>query len=363
MKIESEISVVVPTFNERKNVRELIQRIDRCLEGRSWEVIFVDDDSPDGTAEFVRQLARKDDRIRCLQRIGRRGLSSACIEGMLSTSSPYLAVMDGDLQHDETLLLQMLNTIIQENLDIVVGSRYLEGGGFGDWAESRIAISRFAARMSRMVVRTNLTDPMSGFFVINRKAFEEIVRNLSGIGFKILLDLFASSPRPLRVKELAYQFRRRHLGESKLDNQVAWEYGMLLLNKLFGKIIPIRFVAFSLVGGLGVFVHFLILTVLLHGLNIKFLWSQAFAALVTMTFNFTLNNILTYRDLRLKGLQWVRGWLSFTLACSVGAVANVGIAAYLFEKKTIWVFAAFAGIIVGAVWNYAVTMSYTWKRS
>jgi dolichol-phosphate mannosyltransferase len=357
-----ELSIIVPTFNERANVAELVRRLDVVLTGYDWEAIFVDDDSPDNTSDIVREIASHDHRIRVIQRIGRRGLSTACIEGMLSSSAPFLAVMDGDLQHDEKILPEMLETLRSNRTDIVIGSRYASGGGVGTWSESRATLSRLATRLSRFVVKEALTDPMSGFFMIRYDAFRGSVRHLSGVGFKILLDLFASSPTPLRFEELPYEFRNRQSGESKLDNQVAWEYGMLLLDKLVGQVIPVRFVAFTLVGTIGIGVHLTVQAVLFKGLHYGFIVSQAGATLVAMTFNFAVNNVLTYRDMRLRGWQWLRGWASFTVACSIGAFANVGIAGYIFSLDTQWVIAAICGIIVGAVWNYAVTMVYTWKK-
>src|SRR6201996_5809933 len=304
-----ELAVIVPTFNERGNVEELAERIAVCLQGCAWELVFVDDDSPDGTADLVRQLGARDSRIRCVQRLGRRGLSSACVEGMLASSAPYLAVIDGDLQHDERLLPDMLTALKKTDTEIVVGTRYALGGGTGEWAASRLRLSRFGARLSRMLVPEALSDPMSGFFMLRRTVFENAMRKLSNIGTKILMDLFASSPRPLRFKELPYTFRPRHAGESKLDSLTAWEYAMLVLDKMFGHIVPVRFVAFCIVGGLGVLVHFSILSVLLHFGRLGFLAGQATATICTMTFNFAINNILTYRDKRLRGLRWLRGWL------------------------------------------------------
>jgi dolichol-phosphate mannosyltransferase len=358
-----ELSVIVPTFNERDNVAELVKRISHCMRGCSWELIYVDDDSPDGTADLVRQLAAQDSRIRCLQRLGRRGLSSACVEGMLASSAPYLAVIDGDLQHDERLLPDMLAELKQGDAEIVVGTRYALGGGTGEWAAARLRLSRFGTRLSRMLVPDTLSDPMSGFFMLRRSVFEGAMRKLSNIGTKILMDLFASAPQTPRFKELPYTFRPRHAGESKLDSLTAWEYAMLVLDKMFGHIVPVRFVAFCIVGGLGVGVHFSILSVLLHFGQLGFLAGQATATVCTMTFNFAVNNVLTYRDKRLRGLRWLRGWLSFNIACSLGACMNVGLATYVNDISGIWYLAAFAGIAVGAIWNYAVTKRLTWSRS
>jgi len=261
-----DLSIVVPTFTEAENVTEVVRRVSLALEGIRWEVIFVDDDSPDGTSNRVREIARLDPRVRCVQRIGRRGLSSACLEGMLASSAPFVAVMDADLQHDERLLRLMFETIKNEDLDIVVGSRYIEGGSIGDWDDSRAFVSRFATKLSRLVLKANLRDPMSGFFMITHSAMLECVKNgVSGIGFKILLDLFASAPKALRYKELPYEFRPRFAGASKLDATVAWEFFMMLLDKILGRVVPVRFIAFSLVGGFGIFVHLAVLTILFRG--------------------------------------------------------------------------------------------------
>jgi len=201
-----ELAVIVPTFNEHDNVPELLLALERALEGIEWEVVFVDDDSSDATADEVRALAASHSRVRCVQRIGRRGLASACVEGILATSAPYVAVMDADMQHDETILPRMLARLKSEGLDVVVGSRYVDGGGLGSWDAGRARISRLATRLARRVVPAELTDPMSGYFVMTREAFMGAVRQLASLGFKILVDLFASSPRPLRFAEVGYTF-------------------------------------------------------------------------------------------------------------------------------------------------------------
>jgi dolichol-phosphate mannosyltransferase len=357
-----ELCIVVPTFNERDNVAELIGRLAACLGERSWEVVFVDDDSPDGTADVVREHAAADCRVRCLRRVGRRGLSSACIEGMLATTGGYLAVIDADMQHDERLLPQMLDLLKEGDIDIVVGSRYAPGGDIGDWDARRARMSRLAVRLSRLVVPRELTDPMSGFFMMRRSVLDATVHKLSAIGFKILTDLFASHREPLRFKELAYRFRLRQAGESKLDSVSAWDYLMLLLDKLVGRWIPVRFLAFSIVGTAGVAVHFALLGLVFKGLKQPFIEGETVATLCAMTFNYTVNNVLTYRDMRLRGIRWWGGWLSFVLACSVGGFANVGIASALYGSGRGWLPAAIAGILIGAVWNYAVTTILTWGR-
>jgi dolichol-phosphate mannosyltransferase len=365
----AELTVVIPTLNERENVAPLLERLDLALAGTRWEVIFVDDDSSDGTAELARAIGRSDPRVRCLQRIGRRGLSTACIEGILASAAPFVAVMDADLQHDESLLPKMLGVLRDEPFDIVVGSRYVAGGGVGEWGKARTSMSGLATRLSRLICKTAIADPMSGFFMLRRDVFEAGMRDLSGQGFKILLDLLASLPAPPRLKELPYQFRNRRYGESKLDTMVAWEFGMLLADKLVGHIVPVRFALFALIGALGVVVDLVVLWAAL-AVGTGFVAAQAVATVVAMTSNFFLNNVFTYRDQRLKGWRLWRGLFSFYVICSLGAIANVGFAAFVFGGDAHWLagiagipwLASVAGVIVGSVWNYAVSSVFTWKR-
>ncbi|MBK5929011.1 dolichol monophosphate mannose synthase [Halochromatium salexigens] len=356
------LAVVIPTYNEAENVPLIVERLRAVLTGIDWELIFVDDDSPDGTAQRVRAIARAHPQIRVLQRIGRRGLSSACIEGMLATSAPYVAVMDADLQHDETLLPTMLQQLRTEPLEIVIGSRYVAGGGVGDWDDQRASMSRLATRLGQRLIKADLKDPMSGFFMLRTELLQDDARELSGVGYKLLLDLFATHPGPLRFRELPYRFRPRHAGESKLDEAVVWEYLLMLIQKWVGPMLPVRFIAFSLIGASGVLVHMLVLWISFKLADTSFLVAQSVATLVAMTTNFFLNNLFTYRDRRLRGWDLLRGWFSFVIACSIGALANVGIASWLFEAHSFWVLSALAGILVGVVWNYAVTAVYTWKR-
>ncbi len=356
-----ELAVVIPTLNERDNIAALVDRLDAALTGIRWEAVFVDDDSPDGTADLVRELGQLRSNIRCVQRLGRRGLSSACIEGILACSAPFIAVMDADLQHDEALLPRMLATIKERHLDIVLGTRYTAGGSVGDWQKSRVLISSLASRLARVVVKTELSDPLSGFFIIERGAFGAAMRELSGQGFKILIDIFASSPRPLAFAELPFHFRRRVNGESKLDALVAWEYLTLLLDKLAGHIIPVRFLLFTMIGSLGVVTHLATLWLAVYPFGIGFAAGQTVATIVAMTSNFFLNNLFTYRDKRLCGGALVTGLLSFYAVCGIGAAANVGIAAHLFDGNRSWWLAGLGGAAIGAVWNYAVSSVFIWR--
>lgn len=355
------LSIVVPTYNESQNVKELLRRLEVTLGPSGWEAIFVDDSSPDGTASLIREIARTDLRVRCLERVGRRGLSSACIEGMLASSAPIIAVMDADLQHDEAVLPRMLAEIDHNEADIVIATRYANGGSTGKWNGTRKTMSRLATAVSLAIIRQPVSDPMSGFFMVRRRVIDATVRQLSGLGFKILLDILATARHmSMRIAEVPYGFRERFAGESKLDEGVVWDYGVLLAEKTIGRYVPVRFLSFAAIGGMGVFVHLAILALLLKGVDAEFTAAQTLATILTMVFNFSFNNVLTYRDRRLKGWKWLGGLLSFMAACSLGAMANVGIATYLFEQRAQWFVAAVSGVLVGAVWNYAVTRLYTW---
>jgi dolichol-phosphate mannosyltransferase len=354
------LSIVVPTLNERDNVAAVVEEVAQAFAATDWEIIFVDDDSRDRTAWTVREIAARDDRVRCLQRIRRRGLASACIEGMLASTAPYVAVMDGDLQHDPRVLPGMLELLRSDSAEIVVGSRYVKGGSVQSWSAGRQRMSRLATRLGRRVLTEQLTDPMSGVFMLRRELIDEVVRRLSGLGFKLLLDIFLSARRSLVYREVPVVFRNRVAGETKLDELVVWEYLMLLADKTIGRYVPVRFLAFALIGALGLGVHFVVLSTLYLWAGTEFPPAQAIATAGAMVFNYTLNNVLTYRDRRRRGLAWFYGLASFTLACSAGALANVGIATYVFYREAGWILAAVTGVAVGAVWNYAVSSVYTW---
>ena len=351
----AKLAIIIPTLNERDNVEPLVARLVSTLPDVAWEALFVDDDSRDGTSEWVRAVARRNPRVRCLQRIGRRGLATACLEGVLATASPYVAVMDADLQHDERLLPQMLSVLESGAADLVVGSRYVPGGGIGNWDRGRARMSGLATRLARVICKADVADPLSGFFMCRREVFEGAMRRMSGQGFKILLDLLASSPEPLRVRELPYTFGERHSGESKLDLLITWEYAMLLADKLVGHIVPVRFALFALIGGLGLLVHLAALWIGLGILGFGFRAAQGVATVVAMTSNFFLNNQFTYRDQRLRGLALLRGLVVFYLICGLGAVANVGVASYAFTSSHTWWLAGVAGAVVGSVWNFAMS--------
>lgn len=354
------LSVVVPTFKERGNVAELVRRLDAALSGIAWEAIFVDDNSPDGTAEAVKAIAASDPRVRCLRRVGRRGLAGACIEGILSSSAPYVAVIDADLQHDERALPAMLATLTRGDADLVAATRYVEGGSADSFGAGRGTISRVATHLTQRLLGTQLSDPMSGFFMMRRDKFDPIADRLSPIGFKILLDIATTAGPSLRIAEQPYSFGTRESGESKFDLTVGLEFLGLLLAKLTGDLIDPRFLFFAIVGSSGLAVHLIALTIALD-LSLSFPVAQSVATFVALTSNFLLNNMLTYRDRRLRGLAMLRGFVGFCAIGAVGALTNVGLASWLYSEQQVWWVAGAAGAIMGALWNYAMSTLFVWR--
>ncbi|NCP18907.1 MAG: glycosyltransferase family 2 protein [Erythrobacter sp.] len=359
-----EIAVILPTLNERENLAPMVQRLEAALADVAWEAIFVDDDSTDGTGDALREIAQADPRVRVIQRIGRRGLASAVIEGACATAAPLIAVMDADHQHDPALIPQMILPLQTGGADLVVASRFAEGGDAdGLSSAARERGSRIANRLARMLTGVELSDPMSGFFAIHTARVRSLAPRLSGIGFKVLLDILSVSPQRLRVAEVPMHFGERRSGESKLDRAVAFEFLVGLYERYFGKIIPTRFALFGTVGGAGVLVHLAVLSLFYPGMTATFWKAQAIATFAAMSFNFWLNNWLTYRDKRLRTVPaFLRGWALFCVACSVGALANVALASMIEARSGHWLLAALAGIVVGSVWNYALSNRFVWGR-
>jgi dolichol-phosphate mannosyltransferase len=355
-----ELTIVVPTLDERENLSPLIAGLDSVLAGVDYEILFVDDDSSDGTSDLAREIAQHDRRVRMLQRIGRHGLSSAVVEGMMASSSPYLAVIDSDLQHDEKILPAMLRKLRDENLDLVVATRNREGGSMGEMASYRRTLSAWGRRLSSFLCRTELSDPMSGYFVVTRAYVNEVARRLSGTGFKILLDLVVSSRRPVRLGEVPYVFRPRLHGRSKLDILVGLEYLELLADKLVGDFVPASYVVFGFAGSIGVLVHLVTIRLLrlLPDFNLE--RAQFTSSAIVIGINFLLNNQLTFRAARLRGRRLLMGMALFYIACSVGLSLNLHVLAYL-RGSVPWYIAATAGLAVGSVWNYWMSSMFVWQ--
>jgi dolichol-phosphate mannosyltransferase len=360
----TQLAVILPTLNERGNIVDLVRRLHEALGSAGWEAIFVDDDSQDGTADEVRRIAQMDGRIRVIQRIGRRGLASAAIEGMCATAAPYVAVMDADHQHDPGMLPAMLKSVVSGEADVAVASRFIENAsaaGLSNAARKKGSI--LANALVRRLTGSDLSDAMSGYFVMEARRVRTQAHRLSGIGFKVLLDILATAEPRLRVKEFPLRLAPRRAGESKLDQAVAFDFLVGLYERYLGHVVPTRFALFGTVGGIGILVHMAVLWLLYVAIDAYFAIAQMAATGVAMTFNFWLNNFLTYRDQKLTGrreLLW--GWAAFCATCLIGAFANVAVATLLEARGLHWAVAALAGIFIGSVWNYALSNRFVWAR-
>ena len=357
-----ELTIVVPTFNERANIPLLVERLSHLLTSCDWEVIFVDDNSPDGTATTARTIGEQNSRVRCIRRIGRRGLAGACLEGMLASQARYVAVMDADLQHDEGLLVPMLEALRAGRADVAVASRYLYGGSAAGLSKQRSRVSRGSNAIVRLLLGIELTDPMSGHFMIRREAFEGIAPALSSQGFKILLDILATARGSLRTIELPSTFRERQHGESKLDSKIALDFAALVTAKLTHDAVSARFLLFCLVGFTGLGIHLSILSALLTLSDLSFGVAQAFATVGAIAWNFVLNNLFTYRDQRLTGWHFLTGLIRFQVICAIGAISNVGIATWIYDYHEVWWIAGLGGALIGTVWNFVVSAALVWRQ-
>ena len=357
------LSLIVPTWNEADNIEPLYKKVVEALAGHDWEMVFVDDDSADGTWRRVEALSANDPRVRIIRRIGRTGLSSACVEGMAATTSALVAVMDADLQHDETLLPKMIDLFGQEaEAELVVASRKLKDASFGDMPGQRVKVSEFATYLTRLALKTDLSDPMSGFFMLRRELFNEVSHKLYGQGFKILLDICAAAARPVKIRELPYRMRARHAGESKLGIRVILEFLVFLVSQWLGRILPQRFIKFCLVGASGVGVHMLVLTLVYRVAGLDFQTGQVTAVITAMISNYVLNNQFTFADKQLSGGAFWKGLGSFMLVCSVGALIAVAVGDAMYDAGIVWWLAGLASTLAAAVWNFSLSSVITWRR-
>jgi dolichol-phosphate mannosyltransferase len=355
-----ELTIVLPSYNEARNIPVMVERIAAALPDTPHEIIVVDDDSLDHTYDVTRAIGSEQPHVRCIRRVGRRGLSGACVEGMMAAAAPVVVVMDADGQHDETILPQMLEKIA-EGADVVIGSRYVEGGTSGDGlTRTRARGSELATTLSQLLISHKVSDPMSGFFMLRRDLADRMAGRLSKEGFKILFDLVSRLPASATIAEVPFTFKKREHGESKLGVVVTMQFLGLLLSRLTGGILPIQFLMFALVGASGLLVHLGALYLLTQA-GVSFVWAQVLATLTAMATNFLLNNWLTFSHKRLKGLGLVWGFITFALVCSLGGIANVSVAVWVYQFDQATMLAGLAGALMSSVFNYAVTKLVTWR--
>lgn len=362
MQLGPELSIVIPTFNEKDNIQLIIQKLRRILAKVRWEVIFVDDNSKDQTAQLIKKIGQKDCRIRIIHRIGRRGLASAAVEGMLASTAPYILLMDADHQHDETLIPQMLAKLKNNHLDLVIASRFIGNAHSSSMSYFRFQVSQLANKISNTYIAYDIKDMMSGFFLLKSSVIINTAPYLSNIGFKLLADILASSKQKLKVAEIPYIFRKRYKGDSKFNTAIVYEFILLILDKLIGKFIPLRLISFLFVGSVGLVIHLLTFLCLYFSLKLDFKIAHSIAVLIAIISNYTFNNMLTYFDLKLKGLQWLKGLLSYTLISGIGAMANIGVSLLMFNHSIKWQLSLLSGVFIGIMWNYIMTQKYTWGK-
>lgn len=355
------LSVVICTLNEAEAIGSLLVEIDGALVGVAHEVIVVDDASTDATAAIVQDWSSTHPEVRLIVREGVRGLASAAVAGWDIARGDLLALMDGDGQHDPALLRRLIEELA--GADVAVGARDLAVEAQA-LSAARLKMSKAAVRLAGLVLGVRLTDPMSGYFVMTRAFYQETRSRLSAVGFKILIDLLASSRRKARVVEVRTALRERRGGASKLDARVIADLGALLIEKRVGGLVPARFVLFAAVGVSGVLVNLAALQCLTKVVLIPFIPAQGLAILVAMGSNFLINNLLTFRDQRLRGWALARGFLGFVLACALGAVfnwaASVGLHQLLGWPSLI---SAATSALLAGMFNFAAVRTVTWRKS
>lgn len=358
------LSLILPTYNERENLPLMVEKVTGVLAGIPFELIIVDDDSPDGTWKVAQELAAVRENVRVIRRVGRRGLSSAVIEGFLAAKGDVLAVADADGQHD-LALLPKLHDAIRDGAKLAVGSRYTAGGSVGQWDERRHTMSRIATNLAMRLCAVQVTDPMSGFFAIDRATFEEILPRLNPMGFKILLDLLVHAPKDLRVTEVPFTFGLRTYGESKLSKRVQIEFLEYLYDAAFGRIVPLTLIEYCVVGAMGVAVN------LAAYFLVQSLMGSTSSALVAIpllggieaaiVFNFLLNNAWTFGYAKLRGWRALTGFIRYNIVCAFGALANYAVTVFLFASGFSAIMSLAIGAFLGMMWNYTIARLFTWN--
>ena len=353
-------TIVVPTYNEVDNIAHAIGAItDELDDDEEWEILVVDDDSPDRTWEVVDQIEQKDSRVRCYRRIDRKGLSSAIVDGLSLGRGERLVVADADLQHDLSKIPELLAALAHAPL--AVGTRYAGGGGTANWSKRRLALSRLATFLCGVVLGIRCSDPMSGFFAIRRTAFQAIAPKLNPRGYKLLMEVLYLM-RGESIGEVPYVFSPRRAGESKLSAQVAWDFLLSLVELLSRRLVSARFVKYAVVGLSGVVVQYV---------TFYFLWREmvtaegatALAITTAACSNYLINNAWTFQDRRHRGAAEVlRGLVLFGAISGMGALINQSVTWYLHDRHAVDLALTMAvGIGVTTVWNYFLNLDLTWR--
>ena len=359
------VSIVLPTYNERGNIEPLLEQLLPLQQHYNLEILVVDDDSVDGTAELVRRLAHTEPRLRLIRRVGRSGLASAIKEGLLDATGDVAVVMDSDGQHEPASVRRAIDTLVQGDLDLVIGSRFhpeAEILGLSGRRERGSSWANASARFSLPRGYAGLSDYMSGFFALRLEAVLPLIRAVDVNGFKFLYELLAVSKGRLRTAEVPLSFQPRTYGSSKLDLAIFWDFLISILHSLSLRLLPRRAISFGLVGVSGVAVQLVVTQLLMAGVRLRFEQALPVAVVVAASPNYLINNALTFRFQRLRGLKLLQGLLKFLLVASLPVLANVGLASAFYSfvaRDTLW--AQLAGILVVFVWNYAASSRFVWN--
>ncbi|MBM5807064.1 MAG: glycosyltransferase family 2 protein [Cyanobacteria bacterium M_surface_10_m2_179] len=358
------VSIVLPTYNERGNIEPLLAQLLPLQQHYNLELLVVDDDSADGTAERVRELAHTEPRLRLIRRVGRSGLASAIKEGLLDATGDVALVMDSDGQHEPGAVQRAIERLVDSDLDLVIGSRFhpeAEIHGLSGRRERGSTWANASARFSLPQPYSQLSDYMSGFFALRLEPLLPLIRAVDVNGFKFLYELLAVSKGRLRTAEVPLSFQPRSYGSSKLDLAIFWDFLISILHSLSLRLLPRRAISFGLVGLSGVVVQLLVTQILMLG-GLGFEQALPFAVVAAASSNYLINNALTFRFQRLQGLALLRGLLKFLLVASLPVLANVGLASAYYSfvsRDTLW--AQLAGILVVFVWNYAASSRFVWN--
>ena len=359
------LSVVLPTFNERNNIISIINQLLELPIPYEIELIIVDDNSSDGTAKVVRDYSQKERRIRLINRFGRSGLSSALKEGCLCASGDQIIIMDSDGQHQVDTINKAINKLNSINTDIVIASRFLEESvqeGLTKRREKGSNIANKFARLSLSKKYAHLTDYMSGFIAFKRNNCINTIKKIDVNGFKFLYELLAISKGRLNVLEIPLKFKERKIGTSKLDSAIIWDFVISLLHTFTRRIIPRRAISFAIVGTTGVFVQMFCIYFIIWITNFEFQKVLPFGVIMAASSNYTINNLLTFRENKLKGLKFVGGLFKFLLVSSLPILANIGVTNLFFDKfSSNSFFSQLIGIIVVFIWNYAASSKFVWN--
>ncbi len=360
------LSIVLPTFNERGTISGLIEQLLNLRSRYDLELLVVDDDSPDGTAELVRSLARDVPCLRLIRRVGRAGLASAIKEGLLDATGDLALVMDSDGQHEPAAVGRAVDTLLAGNWDLVIGSRFHPEATIRGLSGRRERGSTWANAMARFSLArayNDLGDPMSGFFAIRLDRALPLLRAVDVNGFKFLYELLAVSGGRLRAVDIPLTFQSRTYGSSKLDLAIFWDFLISILHSLSLRLVPRRAISFGLVGLSGVLVQLVSCQVLMASLRLDFERALPLAVVAAASSNYLINNSLTFRFQRLQGRALLWGLLKFLLVSSLPVLANVGLASAFYNyvsHNTLW--AQLAGILVVFVWNYAASSKFVWNN-